>query len=326
VQEFAFELALCAGLERERSDRVYARQLGGAVHGRRIVDVVAVEPGPEFDRRAAVTPETIPPLAVESDIGPGRARRPAKAFDCHPERARAVAERAVEVGFFERERRDGHTAVRATTRYPDWFDSLVAVENKPDLDRPGALRDQLRTDVSLGLFDRVVLCTESYVTAAHRNRLPDPVGIWRFDPDTGERTVLREADPLATDDGGIEVLDRAAGRAEIRPVTAAEKARVRRRIAERAYGKGWRTYEFPGCERCHPADMDSGDPDAALPWCTWKDRPVRPTTECGPDCEGHDPADPPAVDSDTVRARRSRWEPDPEGVARDQVGLDRFGE
>jgi hypothetical protein len=324
VAEFAFELALCGKLERERPDRLYARQLGGAVEGRRVVDVVGVEPGPAFDRRAAITPDTVPPLAVESDVGPGRARRPAKAFNCHPDRARAVADRAVEIGFFERERRDGHAAVRQTARYPDWFEALIAIENKPDLGRPGALRDQLRTDVSLALFDAVVLCTESYVTAAHRNRLPDEVGIWRFDPETGERAVIREPRRLAVDDTGIELVERRAGRAEIRPVSAAEKSRTRRRIAERAYGKGWRTYNLPGCAQCVPAAAP--DAEAGLPWCEWKDRPVRAVTECGPDCGGHDPADPPSIAFDTVRERRTPWESDPDGVARRQVGLDRFEE
>jgi hypothetical protein len=345
VQEFAFELALCARLEREAPERLYARQLGGAVHGRRVVDAVAVEPGPEFETRAAITPETIPPLAVESGVGPGTAVRPAAAFDCHPERARAVAERAVEVGFFERERRDGHTAVRQATRYPDWVDSLVAIENKPDLDRPGELRDQLRTDVSLALFDEVVLATASYVTRAHLNRLPDPVGVWRFDPATGEREVVREARQLPVDEPGIELLDRRPGRADVRPVTAAEKARRRRRVAERAYGKGWRTYELPACGRCDPgaagvpcADDSEVGPEAAdakpasgtnqaatgLPWCSYHERLVRPAVECGPDCAGYDPADPPEVDLDAVRARRSPWDPDPDGLDRRQVGLDRF--
>ena len=129
MQEFGFELALCRALECERPDRLYARQLGGAVHGRRVVDVVALSPGPEFDARRAITPETIPPLAVESAVGPGGAVRPADAFDCHPDRARAVADRAAEVGFFERTRRGGHTAVRQATRYPDWVGELVAIEN-----------------------------------------------------------------------------------------------------------------------------------------------------------------------------------------------------
>ncbi|MFB6087202.1 MAG: DUF5787 family protein [Haloarculaceae archaeon] len=315
MQEFAFEVTLCAHLE--SPERLVARQLGAAVHGRRIADIVTVTPGPEFDERAAITPESIPAPAVESGVGPGRAVPITDAFDCRPERARAVAERAVELGFFERARVGGQPAVRQTVRYPDWFDSLVGIENKPDLDRPGDLADQLRTDVSLGVFDRVVLATETYVTGAHLNRLPDPVGVWRFDPGTGEREVVREATSLDADGPGIELVDRDATRAEIRPVTAAAKARQRRRLAERAYGKGWRTYDLPACAQCRATD-------AALPDCSYKGRLVRPTTECTPDCEGYDPADPPGVDAEALRARRSPWEPDPDGVARRQVGLDRF--
>jgi hypothetical protein len=315
VQEFAFEVALCAHLE--APDRLVARQLGAAVHGRRIADVVTVSPGPEFDERAAITPERIPAPAIESSVGRGRAAPITDAFDCHPERARAIAERAVELGFFERERVGGQPAVRQTTRYPNWFDSLVGIENKPDLDRPGALADQLRTDVSLAVFDRVVLATETYVTRAHLNRLPDPVGVWRFDPETRDREVVREATPLVPDEAGIELLERDATRAEIRPVTAAQKARKRRRIAERAYGKGWRTYELPACANCDPEED-------ALPACAYKGRLVRPVEECTPECDGYDPADPPDIDDETMRAERSPWDPDPPGVARRQVGLDRF--
>ncbi|WP_436925207.1 DUF5787 family protein [Halosimplex amylolyticum] len=342
MQEFAFELALCARLE--APDRIVGRQLGAAVHGRRVADVVCVEPGPEFDRRAAITPHTIPPLAIESAVGPGTARSVTDAFDCHPERARAVAERAVELGFFERERSGSSAAVRQTVRYPEWFDSLVGIENKPDLDRPGDLRDQLRIDVSLGVFDEVVLATETYVTGAHLNRFPDEVGVWRFDPETGDREVVREAEPLATDGPGVELLDREAGRTNVRPVTAAEKRRQRRRIAERAYGKGWRTYELPDCRRCDSGAVDPVEyADAGLPWCEWKGGIVRPVADCGPECPGYEPADDEreaaddereaadesggvegADDSEAIRARLSAWEPDPAGVARRQSGLDRF--
>lgn len=341
MQEFAFELALAAHLE--RPDRIVGRQLGAAVHGRRVADLVCLEPGPEFDRRAAITPHTIPPLAIESAVGPGRARSVTGAFDCHPERAQAVAERAVEIGFYERARAGSSEAVRQTVRYPEgWFDSLVGIENKPDLDRPGDLRDQLRIDVSLGVFDEVVLATETYVTGAHLNRLPDAVGVWRFDPVTGEREVVREGESLAVEEPGIELLDREPGRADVRPATVAAKRRQRRRIAERAYGKGWRTYDLPDCGRCRP---DSVEPaayaDAGLPWCSWHERVVRPVADCGPDCPGYAPGDADeaesskdgltgtegaveTTESDSIRAHRSAWEPDPCGVARRQSGLDRF--
>ncbi|ERH04294.1 MAG: hypothetical protein J07HR59_01425 [Halorubrum sp. J07HR59] len=194
--EYAFELALCAALE--QSERVVSRQHGGAVvaAGSRIVDICLLEPGPEFNDRAAITDQTIPALAIEADIGPGEAIPAREAFDIRPDRRADIVERACEVGYLTRERRGGTTIVRATTRYPDeWFGRLVAIENKPDLDRAGDLQSQLRFDDTLGLFDAVVLATESYVTRAHLNRIPDRVGVWRFDPDTGERDVIRQAVP-----------------------------------------------------------------------------------------------------------------------------------
>lgn len=316
VREFDFELALCAHLERE--GRLVSRQLGGHVHGRRVLDTVVVEPGPEFDERAAITADRIPTAAVESDVGPGRARYWKDAFDCHPDRAERAVELAVERGFFERERRGGRTYVRQTTRYPDWIGGLLAVENKPDLGRPGDLEAQLRTDVSLALADRVVLATASYVTGAHLNRIPDAVGVWRFDPESETREVVREPTPLPTDESGVELLDERPTRTDVRLVTAAEKARARRALAERAYAKGWRSFDYPACASCDP----DGD---GRPRCAWKGRDVLASKECGSDCDGYEAASPPTVDGDALRADRTPWVPDPDGRRRRQSGLDRFG-
>jgi len=316
VREFAFELSLSAHLERTWN-AVVSRQLGASVEGRRILDTLVVEPGPGFPARAAITPERIPPPAIESDVGVGRARYWKAAFDCHPDRARSVVDWAVDVGFFERDRRSGREYVRQTARYPDeWFNRIVGIENKPDLDRPGDLETQLLTDVELGLVDEVVLATASHVTGAHRNRIPEAVGIWRFDPETGEREVLRTAEQLATDDYGVEIVDRGPARTEVSVVAPDQKARARRRLAERAYGKGWRP-EMPACSRV--------DPDAdGLPYCPWKGRLVHAGSDCGQDCDGHDPAEPPAVEAESLRGERTPWEPDPEGRERRQAGLDRF--
>jgi hypothetical protein len=321
VQEFAFELALAARLERSR-EAVLSRQLGTSVRGRRIMDLVVVEPGPAFADRAAVTPERIPAPAIESDVGTGRACYWKDAFDIHPDRAESVVERAVELGFFERERRGGRTYVRQTARYPDdWFGRLVGIENKPDLSRPGDLQTQLRKDVSLGLLDAVVLATASYVTGAHLNRIPDEVGVWRFDPESGEREVVREPEPLTPDDPGVDIVERGTARTDVEVVSAAEKSRYRRRVAERAYGKGWRTYELPACARAEAGERFGTD---GLPFCAWKGRLVDPASECGEGCAGFDPADPPEADPTAERARRQPWEADPEGRQRRQSGLDRF--
>ncbi|UIO99693.1 DUF5787 family protein [Halobaculum sp. CBA1158] len=338
--EFAFELALCSHLERA-TDWVLARQLGGAVAapGSRVVDVVGLVPGPGFDDRARITDRAIPGPAIESDAGVAAAVPVLDAIDARPDRARAVADAAVDRGFLAEERRGGKRCVRKTTRYPDdWFGDLIAIENKPDLGRPGDLRRQLRVDASLALFDRVVLATESHVTGAHLNRLPDAVGVWRFRPETGEREVIREADPLAVDDPGVELLAEHPGRADVALVSAAEKARKRRRIAERAYGKGWRTYDFPGCGNCE-ATADG------RPRCAHFDRVVDPASDCGESCPGWTPGDAgddvgeadatgdavdagdagDAVDPAALRDERTPWVRDPPGVARRQAGLDRFG-
>jgi hypothetical protein len=321
VREFAFEVALCAHLEAD-FEGIVSRQLGASCHGNRVMDVVRIEPGPGFDARTRITPEKIPDRAIESRVGAGEARYWKECFDCHPERARAVTDRALEIGFFERERHGGREYIRQTARYPDdWFGRVVGIENKPDLGRPGNLKTQLRTDVSLALLDEVILATASHVTGAHLNRIPDEMGVWRFDPDTGTREVLREPTPLSPTEPGIEVGTRGAAKTEICPVTVSEKTRTRRCLAERAYGKGWRTYEFPACENIEDGEFAGA---RGLPYCAWKGRFVHPAVECGANCAGHESAEPPDVNLDNERDRRSPWVADPEGRQRQQAGLDSF--
>lgn len=317
--EFAFEVALCARLEVQR-DWVLARQLGAAVAapGKRVIDVCAVAPGPAFDRRTSITDATIPQAAIESDVGVGTWVYWKDAFDCHPERARRATERAIEVGFFERRRRRGRLQVRQATRYPDWFDRLIGIENKPDLGTPGDLERQLRIDAALRVFDAVILATRSHVTRAHLNRIPDAVGVWQFDPDTGERTVIREPTHLPVNEPGIEIREERPLQTDVEIVSADRKARTRRRLAERAYGKGWRTYEMPACSQVTPtAD--------GRPACDYHGRVVDPAVECGDACPGYDPAESPDLDRRVLRDDRTPWVADPDGVDRRQSGLDRFG-
>jgi len=318
-REFAFELALCSTLE-ERTDWVIGRQLGAAVAspGRRIADVVGVVPGSNFAARAEITAAAIPVRAVESDVGVGRAVPRRRAVRESGLLRESTVDAAVDAGFFTAERRDGREHLRQATRYPEgWFDRLIGIENKPDLGEPGPLERQLRVDVELGVFDRVVVATRSHVTRAHLNRLPPEAGVWRFDPDTGDRTVVREPTPLAVDDPGIELLADRPLETEIAVVDADAKARARRRIAERAYGKGWRSYDLPACARADATED-------GRPHCAWFDRVVDPRRECGPDCPGHDPGPKPDVDADALRDAETPWRRTPSGVVRRQSGLDRF--
>jgi len=325
VQEYGFELALAAHLETEQ-EGIISRQLGTAVSGRRIMDLVCVRPGPAFNKRVQLTGKAIPPAAIESDIGPGRFRFIRDGFDGNPDQARAVVERATECGFFETERRHGRTYARQTIRYPDWFDQLVGIENKPDLGSPGDLETQLLSDVALGLLDAVVLATESYVTRAHKNRIPEEVGIWRFDPQTGERAVIREPTQLPTNEGGVDIIERSSTRTEIRIVSPAEKQRTRRRVAERAYGKGWRTYEFPGCEQLDPNDgsLPKIQREAGLPYCRWHERIVHPTSDCDSECPGYRDDNLPERSCASLREAKTAWVKEPAGRQRTQSGLDQF--
>jgi hypothetical protein len=342
VREFGFELSVCAALEAV-TEGLVARQLGCAVDdpGRRVVDTVLLEPGPGFEERAAITSRRIPDAAIESDVGVGEARYWRRAMEGPPERARRVRDRAIEIGFFEAEERGGRTMVRQVARYPDWFDLLIGFEHKPDLASPGDLAQQLRRDVSLGVLDRVILTTESHVTGAHLHRVPEPVGVWRVDPDrladasvTADSTscdpqagqtipgveVVREPEALPVEEPGIEVVTRHPGHTEIVPVSAAEKVRQRRRVAERAYGKGWRTFGVAGCSSCTTAAIQG----STLPFCTWKDRLISPASECGQDCDGYEPGPAPSIDTREERAARSPWQAEPEGRVRRQTGLGRF--
>ncbi|MFB6109985.1 MAG: DUF5787 family protein [Halodesulfurarchaeum sp.] len=331
MREYDFELRLAALLERDglpgspgvAPGGLLGRQLGTSVvgAGARVMDLLYVAPGAEFETRLELAAGTIPPLAVESRVGVGRARPVTEAIDAPPAVARRVAEDAVEMGFFERQRRDGRTVVRQTTRYPDWFSGLLGIENKPDLGSPGDLAAQLRRDVSLQVLDRVVLATASHVTRAHRNRLPDPVGIWRVDPEKPAVEVLRDPEALAPAEPSFEIRAEHPGRVDVAFVPAAAKARQRRRIAERVYGKGWRTFEAPACANARGVSVAGAD---GLPGCTWADRLVDPGVECGTDCPGFDPGSAPAVDRRAERARRTPWRPSPSGAARKQSFLDRF--
>ncbi|MFB6103562.1 MAG: DUF5787 family protein [Halobacteriaceae archaeon] len=319
MREYGFELRLCATLERRRRG-VIARQLGGAVldPGTRVVDVVHVAPGPAFEDRTGLTPEPIPRPVIDADLGVARWRPVTKAIPGEPERARAAAERGAELGVLERARRDGRSVVRRAAPYPkDWFGAVTAIENKPDLATPGDLGRQLRTDVALGLFDRVVLATASHVTGAHLNRIPEPVGVWEFDPEERSVAVIREPTALEPGAAGVEIRAEHPGRTDIATVDAAAKARARRQIAERAYGKGWRPDRYPACANAVATD-------AGVPECRYYDRVVDPATDCGRSCPAREAASPPSVDVAELRAARTDWEPEPEPVARRQADLTGF--
>lgn len=322
VNEFAFEVALCAHLE-ATEEMILARQLGASTAGdRRVLDVILVEPGPSFDRRAALTAETIPHRLIESTLGTGRFRDWRRVLG-EGMSARQAVERGIDIGVLEVEHRRGREYVKFVDRYPpQWFDRIVAIENKPDLGTPGDLYEQLQFDVSLGIVDAAILVTASHVTRAHRHRLPDPVGIWRFDPSSSSVDVIKSAVPLDVDATGIEIQSRLTGRTDVAMVDVETKRRLRRRLAERAYGKGWRTYRLPGCAHLDP----DGERVPGLPYCSHFDRVVDPAKECSSTCPARRSAPPPAIDRAAIRDDRSPWVRNPPDRRRRQSSFDRFAD
>ncbi|WP_394294973.1 DUF5787 family protein [Haloquadratum walsbyi] len=318
-EEFAFELALCSYLE-TTTEWVLSRQLGAAAvnPGRRIIDICGVVPGSSFDTRSMITDERIPERAIAGPAGVGTSVRRSDAVDASPQTTKAVIEQALAADFFTIEHHNGYEHIRQTTRYPtEWFDRIIGIENKPDLKRPGELTRQLQVDISLGLFDAVILATKTHVTRAHLNRIPDAVGVWQFNPDTDNRTIIRQPAELATGTPGIELGSDQSDHTEIHPVSSKEKTRARRRIAERAYGKGWRNYTLPSC--AHAETQPDG-----RPYCTEFDCVINPAQSCDTECPAHTHAEPPQYNKAKVRDARSPWNHDPPGARYRQSGLDRF--
>ncbi len=307
MKEFGFELRLCAHLE-QRTDSIIARQLGGGItESGRVLDVVLIDQGPSFEQRASLTDRAIPTAVLEADIGPGRFKDWRRELGQGIGARRAI-EHAIDIGYLEFDNTAGRERVRSVDRYPvDWFERIIAIENKPDLDKPGDLYEQLQFDISLGLVDEVVLTTASHVTRAHLNRLPDVVGIWRFNPGGDEIEIIRTATPLPIESPGMETINRLPGRTEVENIDPETKAAARIRLAERAYGKGWRTFTFPACANLDPA---SG-PVEGMPYCEHFDRFVNPAAECGPNCPDHRSGPPPAVNLDAIRDRQSPWQAAP---------------
>ena len=318
-EEFAFELALCSHLE-TTTEWVISRQLGAAVvhPGRRIIDICGVIPGSSFDTRSMITDERIPERAIAGPAGVGTSVRRSDAIDGSPQTTEAAIEQALAADFFTIEHQNGQEHIRQTTRYPTgWFDQIIGIENKPDLKRPGELTRQLQVDISLGLFDAVILATKTHVTRAHLNRIPDAVGVWQFDPDTADRTIIKQSTKLATGTPGIELGSDQSDHTEIHPVGSEKKARARRRVAERAYGKGWRNYPLPSC--AHAETQPDG-----RPYCAEFNCVINPAQSCDTECPAYTHAEPPRCNSDGLRDERSPWHSDPPGVRHRQSGLDRF--
>lgn len=208
---------------------------------------------------------------------------------------RAAVHRAAGRDLIEKRKSGRRIEIRRKRPYPDWVRRIVAIENKPDLDASAAsaLSDQLRHDVETALADEV------WVATSRTGDRVEPVLLEDFPVDVGVLTFDVGVD--AADSPGVAV-DADSATVDWLPsslpvdedsdsFTAAEKRERRLEIAERAYGKGWRSYRETMRPDCRYFDLARAG-RALVPHCRAKGR-CQTASECSSRCAAFEP-EPPA--------------------------------
>ncbi len=303
--EFTFELLVCRWAELSwppggSTDRdepadtpvIVSRQLGTQ---QRRWDTIVIECDPEglAARRA------FGDRKIDSDLLPVVRHAPAEwdyYRDALPDPGypwryvREAIHRAAARGVVEKRKNGNRIEIRRKRPYPDWVNRIVAIENKPDLDASAAaaLSDQLEHDVETALADEVWLATGrtgERVEPALLRQFPVEAGVLTFDLTDGDRATV-DAD-AASVDWLPSTLDTGEASEQF---DAPEKARRRRWIAERAYGKGWRSFTEttrPDCRWFEVARTGRG----TVPVCSAKGR-CQTEAECGSRCGSFEPEPP----------------------------------
>ncbi|AUV81703.1 hypothetical protein C2R22_08620 [Salinigranum rubrum] len=281
--EFTFELVACRWAEREwppdgpRADAVLvARQVGTR---KRRWDTLVVEADPAGLRGR----DLLGPDELDSDLLHVVRHAPAEwawyrdalPHPGYPWRyVREAIHRAAARDAVETRRRGNRIELRRVAPYPDWISRVVAIENKPDLDASAAraLASQIRYDVDCGLLDEVWVATratDESVPAVLLEEFPVEAGVLAVDPLSGTAEVLWHPSRLSPDD---ESEDR------------------RTVIAERAYGRGWRSYVDtmrPDCRHFELTEVGG----AFVPHCAAKGR-CQTNAECAGSCRSFEPEPP----------------------------------
>ncbi|WP_435182645.1 DUF5787 family protein [Halobellus sp. EA9] len=206
---------------------------------------------------------------------------------------RAAVHRAAGRGVVEKRRRGNRIEIRRVAPYPNWLRRIVAVENKPDLDASAAraLSAQLEHDVETGLADEIWVATEATgdrIEPALLEGLPVDVGIVALSFDGGD-DAASPAGPHVRTDASVEWYP-----SEVTPPDAdrdEERRRRRLELAERAYGRGWRSYHEtmrPDCRHFELRRIGR----ALVPHCAAKSR-SQTAAECAGSCPDFEP-EPPA--------------------------------
>ena len=287
--EFGYELLVCRYAElawhpaEGTRPVVVSRQLGTK---RRRWDTVVVEIDPEaFEVRRAFGDR-----GLDSDLlhvvrhAPPEWEwyRDALPHPGYPWRhVRTAVHRAAGRDLIEKRRRGNRIELRRKRPYPDWVRRIVAVENKPDLDASAAdaLADQLEHDVDAALADEVWLATETTgerVEPALLRAMPVEAGVLTTDFADGVDADATAVDwfpsDLATTERDSEVVTR------------------RLEIAERAYGKGWRSFHDTMRPDCRAFELRRAG-RGMVPYCTAKEK-VPTARECAGSCSSFTPEPP----------------------------------
>jgi hypothetical protein len=282
--EFTFELVTCRWAEREwpphgpRADAaLVARQVGTR---KRRWDTLVVEADPvglrERDRLGSEELDSDLLHVVRHAPAEWAWYRDALPHPGYPWRyVREAVHHAAARGVVETRRRGNRIELRRVAPYPDWVSRIVAIENKPDLDASAAraLAEQIRYDVDCGLLDEVWVATratDDAVPAVLLEGFPVEAGVLAVDPASGTAEVLWYPSRLSP--SGEDSADR------------------RRVIAERAYGRGWRSYVDtmrPDCRHFELTEVGA----TFVPYCAAKER-CQTGAECSGSCTAFEPEPP----------------------------------
>jgi hypothetical protein len=300
--EFTFELHVCRWVERSWPPAgagtrpvVVGRQVGTR---ERRWDTVVVEVDPD----ALAERRRFGERGLDSDLLHVVGNAPAEWAwyrDALPEPGypwryvREAVHRAAARDLVEERKRDGRIQLRRVRPYPDWVRRVVAVENKPDLDAAAArsLADQLRHDVTAGLADEVWVATTATgasVEPALLEATPVEVGVLLVHPPDSRDDA---SDDRRGGTAGGEGVDASVAWHPARLDPDPDRADKRAELAERAYGRGWRSYldsMRPDCRAFEGRHVG----DAVVPWCAAKGR-HQTSAECAGSCRSFEP-EPPA--------------------------------
>jgi hypothetical protein len=315
--EFTFELTVCGWAERNwRPDEagttpaIVARQLGTK---RRRWDTVVVEVDPAgLAARRALGDGTLDSdllHVVRNAPAEWTWYREALPDPGYPWRyVRAAVHRAAARGVIEERKRNNRVELRRVAPYPDWVRRLIAIENKPDLDAAAAreLADQLAHDVQAGLADEVwvaTAATDADIEPALLRETPVEAGI-----------LTLSVEPTGPSGGGGDGVGSAGGpAAPTATATAAspgpatrtsaevvwypgrldrdpDRADKRLELAERAYGRGWRSYLDAVRPDCRWFQLRTAG-GTTLPYCAAKGR-CQSGAECAGSCREFQPEPP----------------------------------